>query len=176
MPILREHHARYLLTALALMLGACAKKQAPPPPPPPVVKVTTLAAERESHDRSARAHGAFKWPTSARRSAAWCRSACSSRAATSSKGSSSTRSIPRCIQAAYESAAASAESSRLQAERYKPLAEANAVSKQDYDNAVAAAAQSKASADTAQINLVYTRLLSPIPVASDAPPSPKGRW
>lgn len=69
---------------------------------------------------------------------------------------------PALYQAAYASAMASAESSRLQAERYKPLAEANAVSKQDYDNAVAAAAQSKASTDTARINLVYTRLLSPI--------------
>jgi RND family efflux transporter MFP subunit len=69
---------------------------------------------------------------------------------------------PALYQAAYASAMANAESSRLQAERYKPLAEANAVSKQDYDNAVAAAAQSKASTDTARINLVYTRLLSPI--------------
>ena len=69
---------------------------------------------------------------------------------------------PALYQAAYASAVANAESSRLQAERYKPLAEVNAVSKQDYDNAVAAAAQSKASTDTARINLVYTRLLSPI--------------
>jgi RND family efflux transporter MFP subunit len=69
---------------------------------------------------------------------------------------------PALYQAAYDSAAATAESARLQAERYKPLAEANAVSKQDYDNAVAAAAQNKASAQTAHINLVYTRLLSPI--------------
>jgi membrane fusion protein, multidrug efflux system len=69
---------------------------------------------------------------------------------------------PALYQAAYASAMANAESSRLQAERYKPLAEANAVSKQDYDNAIAAAAQSKAATDTARINLVYTRLLSPI--------------
>jgi RND family efflux transporter MFP subunit len=69
---------------------------------------------------------------------------------------------PALYQAAYDSAAATAESSRLQAQRYKPLAEANAVSKQDYDNAVAAAAQNKASAETAHINLIYTRLLSPI--------------
>jgi RND family efflux transporter MFP subunit len=69
---------------------------------------------------------------------------------------------PALYQAAYDSAAATAESSRLQAERYKPLAEANAVSKQDYDNAVAAAAQNKAATETAHINLVYTRLLSPI--------------
>jgi RND family efflux transporter MFP subunit len=69
---------------------------------------------------------------------------------------------PALYQAAYDSAVASAESARLQVQRYKPLAEVNAVSKQDYDNAVAAAAQSKASADTARINLIYTRLLSPI--------------
>jgi len=42
------------------------------------------------------------------------------------------------------------------------LAEVNAVSKQDFDNAVAAAAQSKASAETARLTLVYTRLLAPI--------------
>jgi membrane fusion protein (multidrug efflux system) len=69
---------------------------------------------------------------------------------------------PALYQAAYDSAVAAAESSKLQVERYKPLAEVNAVSKQDYDNAVALAAQNKASADTARINLVYTRLLSPI--------------
>ena len=69
---------------------------------------------------------------------------------------------PAPYQAAYESAAAAAASSKSQAERFKPLAEVNAVSKQDYDNAVAQAAQNKASADTARINLVYTRLLSPI--------------
>lgn len=69
---------------------------------------------------------------------------------------------PSLYQAAYDSAAATAESSRLQVERYKPLAEVNAVSKQDYDNAVAAAAQNRAAAETAHINLVYTRLLAPI--------------
>jgi membrane fusion protein, multidrug efflux system len=69
---------------------------------------------------------------------------------------------PALYQAAYESAAATAESARLTVERYKPLTEVNAVSRQDYDNAVAAAAQNKASADTARINLIYTRLLSPI--------------
>ena len=69
---------------------------------------------------------------------------------------------PALYQAAYESAAATAESAKATVERYKPLVQINAVSKQDYDNAVAAAAQNKASADTARINLVYTRLLSPI--------------
>ncbi|MFT4101281.1 MAG: efflux RND transporter periplasmic adaptor subunit [Burkholderiaceae bacterium] len=58
---------------------------------------------------------------------------------------------------------------RAQAERYKPLVEANAVSKQDYDNAVAAQKQSeadvaaaRAAIQTARINLGYTSVVSPI--------------
>jgi len=53
--------------------------------------------------------------------------------------------------------------------RYKVLVTANAVSKQDYDNAVAAQGQAradvdagKAAVDTAQINLGYTDVVSPI--------------
>jgi membrane fusion protein, multidrug efflux system len=53
--------------------------------------------------------------------------------------------------------------------RYKVLVAANAVSKQDYDNAVAAQGQAqadvdagKASVDTAQINLGYTDVISPV--------------
>ncbi|WP_179403470.1 efflux RND transporter periplasmic adaptor subunit [Burkholderia guangdongensis] len=53
--------------------------------------------------------------------------------------------------------------------RYKVLVAANAISKQDYDNAVAAQGQAaadvasgKAAVDTAQINLGYTDVSSPI--------------
>jgi len=53
--------------------------------------------------------------------------------------------------------------------RYKPLSEARAVSRQDYDNAVSSEAQAKAdvasakaSLETARINLTYTKVLSPI--------------
>ncbi|CAM2152024.1 MULTISPECIES: efflux RND transporter periplasmic adaptor subunit [Paraburkholderia] len=53
--------------------------------------------------------------------------------------------------------------------RYKVLVQANAVSKQDYDNAVSAQGQAaadvaagKAAVDTAQINLGYTDVVSPI--------------
>jgi len=55
------------------------------------------------------------------------------------------------------------------AARYKVLVAANAVSKQDYDNAVAAQGQAQADVDsgkaavaTAQINLGYTDVVSPI--------------
>jgi len=53
-------------------------------------------------------------------------------------------------------------SADAQARRFKLLAAANAVSKQDYDNALAAALRAKADVETAHINLVYTKVLSPI--------------
>ena len=67
------------------------------------------------------------------------------------------------------SARASAEASRLQAERYKPLADIEAVSKQDYTNALATARQggaavlqNRAALDTARINLKFTTVPAPI--------------
>jgi len=69
---------------------------------------------------------------------------------------------PAPYQALYDSAVAADASARALAERYKPLVEANAVSKQDYDNAVASHLQAQAAVETARINLVYTRVLSPI--------------
>jgi membrane fusion protein, multidrug efflux system len=69
---------------------------------------------------------------------------------------------PAPYQAAYDSAVAGQASARALAERYKPLVESNAVSKQDYDNAVAARLQADAAVETARINLIYTKVLSPI--------------
>jgi membrane fusion protein (multidrug efflux system) len=66
-------------------------------------------------------------------------------------------------------AEATAKSTRALAERYKPLSEARAVSKQDFDNAIASQdqaladiASAKAAVETARINLAYTRVFSPI--------------
>ena len=80
----------------------------------------------------------------------------------------------------YEAALASAQATLARgqanlgqasalAERYKPLVEANAVSKQDYANAVAAQKQAeaevaagRAAVQTAQINLNYAAVTAPI--------------
>jgi membrane fusion protein (multidrug efflux system) len=66
-------------------------------------------------------------------------------------------------------AQANLESTKALAERYKVLVEGNAVSKQDYDNAVAAAGQSaadiasgQAAVQAANINLGYTNVTAPI--------------
>ena len=83
---------------------------------------------------------------------------------------------PATYQAAYDSAKgdlvkaqAIAQISRVTVNRYKPLLGTNYISKQDYDTAVATAAQadaavvsSKAAVETARINLAYTKVTSPI--------------
>jgi membrane fusion protein (multidrug efflux system) len=83
---------------------------------------------------------------------------------------------PAPYQAAYDSALATlahanAEltSAKLLADRNKELVSSNAVSKQDYDNSVAALQQAQAdvasgnaAVETAHVNLVYTKVLSPI--------------
>jgi membrane fusion protein, multidrug efflux system len=83
---------------------------------------------------------------------------------------------PAPLQAAYDSAKASlakahAELNQAQskADRYKVLVAVNAVSKQDYDDASAAALQAKAdvqaaeaNVETASLNLGYTNVTAPI--------------
>lgn len=83
---------------------------------------------------------------------------------------------PATYQAAYDSAKgdlvkaqANAQISRLTVTRYKPLLGTSYISKQDYDTAVATAAQAdaavvsaKAAVESARINLAYTKVTSPI--------------
>ena len=83
---------------------------------------------------------------------------------------------PRTYQATYDSAVATLAhdraalvSARAKSARYKPLAAAQAVSRQDYDDAVAATAEAEADIGTAQasieqarINLFYTKVAAPI--------------
>jgi membrane fusion protein (multidrug efflux system) len=71
--------------------------------------------------------------------------------------------------AALKRAEAQAVTARLLEERYAPLIAANAVSKQENDEAIAARARAeadvaaaRAQVDSARINVVYTQVLSPI--------------
>ena len=152
------------ILALAAVLAACgAKKAAPPPPPPVAVKVVTLKTQSVSLTTDLPGRTVpYRVAEIRPQVSGVILKRMFVEGADVKEGQQLYQIDPALYQAAYDSAAATAESSRLQAQRYKPLAEANAVSKQDYDNAVAAAAQNKASTETAHINLVYTRLLSPI--------------
>jgi membrane fusion protein (multidrug efflux system) len=79
------------------------------------------------------------------------------------------RATAASAQANLARAQATLEQAKALAERYKPLVEANAISKQEYINAVAAqktaeadVATSRASIQTAQINLGYASVTAPI--------------
>jgi len=79
------------------------------------------------------------------------------------------RALLDSAQASVARAQANLTQAAAQAERFKPLVEANAISKQDYLNAVAAQKQAeadvangKASVQTARINLGYARVTAPI--------------
>jgi len=83
---------------------------------------------------------------------------------------------PAIYQATYDQAAANLQKAEADAfaqsslaKRYKPLVQANAVSKQEYDNAIAndrqaqaSVAAAKAALVTASINLGYTKVTSPV--------------
>lgn len=72
-------------------------------------------------------------------------------------------------QANLQSAQANQQAQKILADRYKPLAEMEAISKQDYTNAVATSrqatasvAQTRAALETARINLKFTTVPAPI--------------
>ena len=76
-------------------------------------------------------------------------------------------------EATLQKAQANLASTTATVERYKILIARNAVSRQDYDNAVAAEGQAaadvasgKAAVETARINLGYTDVVSPISASS----------
>jgi membrane fusion protein (multidrug efflux system) len=72
-------------------------------------------------------------------------------------------------RANLQSAQANAEATGILADRYRPLAAAEAISKQEYTNAIASSrqatasvAQTRAALETAQINLKFTTVPAPI--------------
>jgi membrane fusion protein (multidrug efflux system) len=149
--------------ACALLMAACEQKTPPKPPPPPKVSVVALQAGSvpittelpgrinayRTADVRPQVNGIILKRLFVEGSEV-------------KAGQQLYLIDPAPYKASYDSAVAGEVSARALAERYKPLAEANAVSKQDYDNAEAGRLQAEAAVETARINLVYTKVLSPI--------------
>ena len=171
----RRRHAG---CAAALLLAACGKDAGGPPPPPEVSVITLAAARRSPSPTSCRAAPRRSAsPKCARRSPASCRSACSPRAREVKAGEQlfqidsgqlSRRAVVGRGRAQARRGAGRSPPSCSQ-ERYAPLIAANAVSKQENDEAIAARARAdadvaaaRAAVDAARINVVYTQVLSPI--------------
>lgn len=69
---------------------------------------------------------------------------------------------PAPYQAAYDKAVATRDSNLALLNRYKPLIEQRAVSRQQYDDALASYRAAQADVESAKINLAYTRISAPI--------------
>jgi membrane fusion protein (multidrug efflux system) len=69
---------------------------------------------------------------------------------------------PAPYKAAYDNAVAVLAAAKSKAARYAALVKQSAIAPQDYDDAVAAYKQALANAETARINLGYTRIKAPI--------------
>jgi membrane fusion protein, multidrug efflux system len=158
-----QHPGGHLVAGAAVLLAGCHHRAPPPTPPPPNVSVVTVQARAvpivtELPGRVAAYRTAEVRPQ--------VNGIILKRLFVEGSevriGQQLYQIDPAPYQAAYDSAVAANVSARALAQRDKPLVEANVISKQDYDNAEATYLQARAAVETAHINLIYTRVLSPI--------------
>jgi membrane fusion protein, multidrug efflux system len=157
------HPAGRLVAATAVLLAGCHHRTPPPAPPPPRVSVVTLRAQAvpivtelpgrvnayRTADVRPQVNGIILKRLFVEGSEV-------------KAGQQLYQIDPAPYKAAYDSAVAANASTRALAQRDRSLVETNLVSKQDYDNAEAAYLQAQAAVETAHINLIYTKVLSPI--------------
>ncbi|HTJ94914.1 MAG TPA: efflux RND transporter periplasmic adaptor subunit [Pararobbsia sp.] len=158
-------------------LSACSKKEGPPPPHTPEVGVITVQPQpvEVTADLPGRTNAYLVAQVRARVDGIVLRREFTEGAEVKA-GQRLYKIDPAPYQASLDSAKATLAraqanvvSVKAQAERYKVLVAQNAVSKQDYDNAIASQGQAeadvgsgKAAVQTAAINLGYTDVVSPI--------------
>lgn len=83
---------------------------------------------------------------------------------------------PSVYEATLKSAQATLTQTKSITDRYKQLVDEQAVSRQEYDTAVANRMTAEANVQTAQINVRYTKVYAPISGVSAVLRSPKARW
>lgn len=173
--------ASVLVLAAALALSACGEKnnekKAGGPPPPPEVGVVTVqpGTVTLSTDLPGRLESTRTAQVTARATGILLK-----RVFTEGSEVKENQLLYRIDPAPYQAALQSAKAQLMQAQaglaqnsatvaRYRPLVAVNAVSKQDFDSAVAAEKSSaaqvesgKAAVRTAEINLGYTTVTAPI--------------
>ncbi len=165
-----------LLALTALTLAACGKEDAGPPPPPEVgvitlaprpVAITDQLPGRTTAFRVAEVRPQVTGIVQKRLFAEGTEVKAGQQLFQIDAGSY--RAALSQAQAALKRAEAQAVTAKLLEERYAPLIAANAVSKQENDEAIAARARAeadiaaaRAQVESARINLVYTQVLSPI--------------
>jgi membrane fusion protein (multidrug efflux system) len=173
-----DSRARAGLAALGLsaLLAACGGGEAGPPPPPEVSVVTLEPRAVEITDELPGRTTAFRVAEVRPQVTGVVQKRLFAEGTEVKAGQQlfqiddgSYRAALASAQAALKRAEAQAVTARLLEERYAPLIAANAVSKQENDEAIAARARAdadvasaRAAVDAARINVVYTQVLSPI--------------
>ncbi len=174
-PLLRN--PAFLLVPIALVLAACGSRQPSAPPVATEVGVVTLVPRTVSiTDELPGRTSAYRVAEVRPQVSGIVQKRLFTEGSEVTAGQqllqidpSTYRAALNSAQAALERAEARLVTATLLEGRYRPLMEANVVSKQDYDDAVAARAQAeadvaaaRAQVEAAEIDLTYTRVLSPI--------------
>lgn len=164
------------ILAATLLLAACGKDQGGPPPPPEVSVITLKARPVEITDQLPGRTTAFRVAEVRPQVTGVVQKRLFAEGTEVKAGeqlfqidAGSYRAALSSAEAALKRAEAQAVTAKLLAERYAPLIAANAVSKQENDEAIAARARAeadvasaRAAVDAARISVVYTQVLSPI--------------
>ena len=163
--------------ALLIIISGCGKKAAPPAPAPPQVGFITITPQPVSWTTQLPGRTDAEMTADVRPQVSGIiLKRLFTEGSDVTAGQQLYQIDPATYQASYDTALATLAydqaaliTARIKAERYKPLAAAQAISKQDYDDAVAGAgeavanvASARASVEQAQINLNYTQVISPI--------------
>lgn len=173
--------SRYLIglvsAVLLIIISGCGKKAAPPAPAPPQVGFITITPQPVSWTTQLPGRTDAEMTADVRPQVSGIiLKRLFTEGSDVTAGQQLYQIDPATYQASYDTALATLAydqaaliTARIKAERYKPLAAAQAISKQDYDDAVAGAgeavanvASARASVEQAQINLNYTKVISPI--------------
>lgn len=146
-----------------LALSACKEQEAAAPAKPPEVGYVTLKMQSVllSSDLPGRT-SAFRVAEVRPQVSGIIQKRLFTEGAVVNKGQQLYQIDPSTYLAAVAKAQATLNTTRNLAQRYQRLVESRAISRQQYDDAVAAAEQAQADLRMAQINLEYTRVLAPI--------------
>src|SRR5471032_387299 len=155
-----------LVTAVALasLLSGCSKKEeAAPAPPPPQVGVVTL--QTQAYTLTSEVPGrttAYRIAEVRPQVNGIILKRLFKEGGDVKAGQQLYQIDPSVYEATLKSAEASLQQTKSISDRYKQLVNEQAVSRQEYDTAVANRLQSEATLQTAQINVRYTKVYAPL--------------
>lgn len=172
----RKNELILVAAVAAALLAACSKQDSGPPPPPEVGVITIAPRKVDITDQLPGRTTAFRVAEVRPQVTGIVQKRLFSEGSEVKAGqqlfqidAGSYRASLQSAEAALKRAEAQAVTAKLLQERYAPLIAANAVSKQENDDAIAARARAeadvaaaRAAVESARINVVYTQVLSPI--------------